>query len=80
MGPPSGFSLRVMGRGMLTNSVRISSADKRTLAYPVSSEIDELEVRSQIRVGERPGALEKNLEGALAALGAAPDAAEKTAR
>jgi hypothetical protein len=33
-GPPSGFSLRVMGRGMQTNSVRIASADNRTFAYP----------------------------------------------
>jgi hypothetical protein len=31
-GPPSGFSLRVMGRGMQTNSVRISLADNRTFA------------------------------------------------
>ena len=32
MGPPSGRSLRVMGRGTQTNSVRISSADNRTFA------------------------------------------------
>jgi len=32
IGPPSGRSLRVTGRGMQTNSVRISSADKRTFA------------------------------------------------
>src|ERR1041384_1538550 len=31
-GPPSSFSLRVIGRGMQTNSVRITSADKRTFA------------------------------------------------
>src|SRR5262249_3771696 len=30
--PPSGLALRVMGRGMQTNSVRISSADNRTFA------------------------------------------------
>jgi hypothetical protein len=53
-GPPSGFSLRVIGRGMQTNSVRISSADNRTFAY-LSAEIDELKVRGQIGVGERPG-------------------------
>ena len=34
IGPPSGLSLRVMGRGMQTNSVRIASADNRTFAYP----------------------------------------------
>ncbi len=33
IGPPSGFSPRVMGRGMQTNSVRIASADNRTFAY-----------------------------------------------
>ena len=32
IGPPSGLSLRAMGRGMQTNSVRISSADNWTLA------------------------------------------------
>ena len=32
MGPPSGLSLRAMGRGMQTNSVRISSADNLTFA------------------------------------------------
>src|SRR5215471_1660826 len=32
MGPPSGLSLRAMGRGMQTNSVRISSADNWTFA------------------------------------------------
>jgi hypothetical protein len=32
IGPPSGRSLRVMGRGTQTNSVRISSADNRTFA------------------------------------------------
>src|SRR5581483_2175767 len=32
IGPPSGLPLLTMGRGMQTNSVRISRADKRTLA------------------------------------------------
>ncbi len=32
MGPPSGLSLRVMGRGTQTNSVRISWADNWTFA------------------------------------------------
>jgi hypothetical protein len=32
IGPPSGLSLRVMGRGMQTNSVRISSPDNWTFA------------------------------------------------
>ena len=32
MGPPSGLSLRAMGRGMQTNSVRISPADNWTFA------------------------------------------------
>jgi hypothetical protein len=32
MGPPSDLSLRAMGRGMQTNSVRISSADNWTFA------------------------------------------------